>query len=288
MYCSKCGTYNDEGTNFCSKCGSDMRMGECNTDSKCGDESDVITGKILFQKFGQNKIEAIKYVRIKCNLGLKEASDIVNGIYSGKISDSEPIRVGDDASYNNYVNAKKERAEQKQSQNEFYEYIKHLPSADVWGTRKEIKYLHTILLDEEVVNAVSSGIMNNRTWLMASTNKRVLLINCHMIVGLEQMDIPLNKINSINIQKRVFFSAIVIQHGSDTICIDNVLKGSEQYFVDSTNKAIREYNSQGVFYGAASSQSSNADEIRKYKELLDMGAITQEEYDKKKAQLLGL
>ena len=31
-----------------------------------------------------------------------------------------------------------------------------------------------------------------------------------------------------------------------------------------------------------------ADEIRKYKELLDMGAITQEEFDAKKRQLLGL
>ena len=31
-----------------------------------------------------------------------------------------------------------------------------------------------------------------------------------------------------------------------------------------------------------------ADEIKKFKELLDMGAITQEEFDAKKKQLLGL
>ena len=34
--------------------------------------------------------------------------------------------------------------------------------------------------------------------------------------------------------------------------------------------------------------SSNADELKKYKELLDMGAISQEEYDQKKKELLGL
>lgn len=33
---------------------------------------------------------------------------------------------------------------------------------------------------------------------------------------------------------------------------------------------------------------SVADEIKKFKELLDMGAITQEEFDAKKKQLLGL
>lgn len=33
---------------------------------------------------------------------------------------------------------------------------------------------------------------------------------------------------------------------------------------------------------------SPADEIKKYKELLDMGAITQEEFESKKQQLLNL
>ena len=35
-------------------------------------------------------------------------------------------------------------------------------------------------------------------------------------------------------------------------------------------------------------QVSAADEILKYKQLLDAGVITQEEFDKKKAELLGL
>ena len=39
---------------------------------------------------------------------------------------------------------------------------------------------------------------------------------------------------------------------------------------------------------APSGGDSSADEIKKYKELLDMGVITQEEFDAKKKQLLGL
>lgn len=38
----------------------------------------------------------------------------------------------------------------------------------------------------------------------------------------------------------------------------------------------------------APSASTNLDEIKKLKELLDMGAITSEEFDQKKSQLLGL
>jgi hypothetical protein len=36
------------------------------------------------------------------------------------------------------------------------------------------------------------------------------------------------------------------------------------------------------------SNQSNADEMKKYKELLDSGVISQEEFDAKKKQLLGL
>ena len=34
--------------------------------------------------------------------------------------------------------------------------------------------------------------------------------------------------------------------------------------------------------------ASNADELKKFKELLDLGIISQEEFDAKKKQLLGL
>lgn len=38
----------------------------------------------------------------------------------------------------------------------------------------------------------------------------------------------------------------------------------------------------------STSGTSSADEIKKFKELLDMGAITQEEFNDKKKELLGL
>ena len=43
-------------------------------------------------------------------------------------------------------------------------------------------------------------------------------------------------------------------------------------------------NAQPTVVAAA----SNADELKKYKDLLDSGVITQEEFDEKKKQLLGL
>ena len=50
-------------------------------------------------------------------------------------------------------------------------------------------------------------------------------------------------------------------------------------------KRVEEYKRQKA---APASPPSAADEIKKFKELLDMGVITQEEFDAKKKQLLGL
>ena len=56
-------------------------------------------------------------------------------------------------------------------------------------------------------------------------------------------------------------------------------------FVDAFSKKIEQHEKVLI---PSSSNSSVADEIMKYKQLLDAGAITQEEYDAKKKQLLNL
>lgn len=68
-------------------------------------------------------------------------------------------------------------------------------------------------------------------------------------------------------------------------CKDNAAYGPTiiNGFDQAIHRAIEE-NKQA----SAMSQVSPADEVRKYKELLDMGAITQAEFDAKKKQLLGL
>ncbi len=57
--------------------------------------------------------------------------------------------------------------------------------------------------------------------------------------------------------------------------------------VNQIKSKIEELMSQQRM-GHIINQSSPADEIRKYKELLDDGVITQEEFEQKKKQLLGL
>ena len=58
--------------------------------------------------------------------------------------------------------------------------------------------------------------------------------------------------------------------------------------VEFLNQKIREVKTRAQQPAAVVQQVSAAEELKKFKELLDMGAITQEEFDAKKKQLLGL
>ena len=56
-------------------------------------------------------------------------------------------------------------------------------------------------------------------------------------------------------------------------------------YINQKLKEIKVAKNQGTIIQQA---ASSADELKKMKELLDMGIITQEEFDAKKKQLLGL
>lgn len=58
--------------------------------------------------------------------------------------------------------------------------------------------------------------------------------------------------------------------------------------VEFINQKIREVKAGTKTAPTVIQQISAADELKKFKELLDMGIITQEEFDAKKKQLLGL
>jgi predicted Zn-dependent peptidase len=57
---------------------------------------------------------------------------------------------------------------------------------------------------------------------------------------------------------------------------------------DELNKTIGKVQIDAAHQHNSTTPASNADELKKFKELLDAGVITQEEFDAKKKQLLGL
>ena len=112
----------------------------------------------------------------------------------------------------------------------------------------------------------------------------------------EQLRLPIDKVDSVMVIQSVADNI----RGGKTVCfgtasgrIKFICVQNAEEFVNEVNKQIEEHKSTFAAGKTAepnvpSPALSNADELKKYKDLLDMGAITQEEFDEKKKQLLGL
>ena len=79
-----------------------------------------------------------------------------------------------------------------------WQQINSLPHKYIFYTRKEIRYLPKIMGDDERVLALTSGFMNNRSWLAVCTNRRVLFIDRGMFFGLRQLQMNLDRIQAID------------------------------------------------------------------------------------------
>lgn len=163
--------------------------------------------------------------------------------------------------------------------------------SDLYGTRKEVKYLPSILDPDETIKYATSGFINNNTALMICTNSRVLIIDRGMIYGTRSTEIPLDMVNGVSYSQGIMFGKIDIANGSEHTLIDNVDKKTAPIMVNTIKEAAREYKTKVYQPQSSTNQPSQVDpaeEIMKFKKLLDAGAITQEEFEAKKRQLLNL
>ena len=106
----------------------------------------------------------------------------------------------------------------------------------------------------------------------------------------KRVDLPLDSISAVGIGA---FRSITVSTASGRIAFSHIKNRNEIHQIVS--KLLVERQTQptpsvttSVPTAVPTPATSNADELKKYKELLDMGVISQEEFDAKKKQLLGL
>ena len=111
------------------------------------------------------------------------------------------------------------------------------------------------------------------------TDKRVY----GKIGTLKKVDLPINQISAIG---SGIFKSITVSTSSGSIHFWGITNRDD--VLNEVSQLLAENQSSSNIQTTIVESSSNADELKKYKELLDQGIITQEEFDAKKKQLLGL
>jgi len=172
---------------------------------------------------------------------------------------------------------------------EIQQQIKALGDVDNFGTKKEIKYLPDILADDEMVLALTSGLMDGNTWLIVCTGKRVIFLDKGMIYGLKQRETPLERINSIEQKTGMIFGSIGIWDGAALMEIKNVMKKTVRPFVESVNRAREALKAEkgGAQHSATLSSPDVASQLERLADLRDRGVLSDDEFQAQKNKILG-
>ncbi|MHC8516210.1 PH domain-containing protein [Sporosarcina sp. ITBMC105] len=120
-----------------------------------------------------------------------------------------------------------------------------------------------------------------RNGVFIATNRQVFFY-CKKTLGYETESFPLSNISSIETGKGALGHKLNIIASGNKAEMSMINKGQYAEFVDYV------HNNIGKPSNSAVTQSDNTDELRKYKSLLDEGVITEEDFESKKKQLLGI
>ena len=160
------------------------------------------------------------------------------------------------------------------------------PHRYIFWTQKEVRALPEILYDDEKIKAVTSGMMNGATWLLVCTDRRLIFLNRGMFYGLRQVQLPLDRIQSIDHSATIAFGSISVWDGASSISINMVLKGSIPPFVRATEEAMYALR-KGAKPASATAPLDVASQIAKLAELKEKGHLTDAEFQAQKKKLLG-
>lgn len=190
-------------------------------------------------------------------------------------------------------NNKKDKERRKEQYDKgkkvFCDELKNVPgydwqAEDFFGTKKEIDYLYQMVRHDEKILSMASGFLNGKTILFVCTNKRCIFIDCGVMYKVAHSEIMIDKINSVSSKTELMFAQVIIEDGASVRVISNIKKKYVQAIVDSIHEAIEMRNTKIDING--NHTVSGADELIKFKKLMDDGVITQEEFEKRKKKIL--
>lgn len=81
-------------------------------------------------------------------------------------------------------------------------------------------------------------MMNNNTWLITLTDKRIIFLDKGLIYELHQTAMDLDKVNAVSGETGIMFGNISIQDGAGSYQIRNVWKKTVARFTNRVQQAI--------------------------------------------------
>ncbi len=172
---------------------------------------------------------------------------------------------------------------------------------DSFGTKKELKVLPEYLEPDEVVFALTSGVMEQsetsnafdfgtNTWLVVLTSDRFLFLDAAMFTSsVDTQSIRHDRVQAVSASQGWVLGKIMVDLGSRVLTIDNCQKATVKVVADLANKWLKELDSKKNTPAPAqqsTAEESPLDKLEKLAKLHAMGALSDEEFNTAKQTVL--
>ena len=150
--------------------------------------------------------------------------------------------------------------------------------------KKELGDLPEALAAGEEVLGLTVGSLENGTWLIALTDRRILFLERGAFFGLKQVSIELGKVNAVVSETGLMFGKVIIHdHGTKRI-ISGVWKTTAVKFANKVNEILmaREVSR----HIPAMSGDDVISKLERLSSLLDKGVLTIKEFEAQKDKIL--
>jgi len=162
---------------------------------------------------------------------------------------------------------------------------------DGFFTKKEMKHLPEVLYDGEQVLGLASGMMDSKTWLIALTDQRILLLDKGMLYGLRQTEFRLGHVSSVSYETGLMMGKIDIHVSSVKHQISQVPKKAVANFAERVRAQLQAPSPAAPASESVPSASGSDDDIvsklERLADLRDRGVLDDQEFAEQKAKILG-
>lgn len=163
------------------------------------------------------------------------------------------------------------------------EKIKTIDNYQGSFTKREIKELPSILMNDEHLENLVEGFYDNGTGVLFLTNQRLIFVDKGILGHLKVKDFKLNNISSIEYNTGFVHAEIKIFASGSVSQITMIQKKNVKPFVDSVLKLMQ---SKSEPEPELNSEDDFISKLERLSKLKHNGSITQAEFEQAKSKLL--
>lgn len=151
---------------------------------------------------------------------------------------------------------------------------------DIWFNDEDLAPLIAAVKDEEIIQYAAIGINEHseNVMLVCSNRNLIILKKKHSDEQVEVID--LKQVKSIILKNQLMYGELSLIVGNQSLDINSINKVPAKILADNIKKWSK------IAQGEDDDFDQQLEQVKKLKELLDQGILTEEEFQAKKKQIL--